>query len=226
MHIEPSVVDAAKVGLSYVTAAGAAGIGLKLAYDTVEEGVSPLSMIGRIIICTGLVLSFFEVFPHFPVGVSEVHFILGSTLFLLFGAGPAALGLALGLGLQAAILSPSDLPQYGMNLTTLIVPLLAVTALSKRLIPKGTAYKDLSYKQALTLSTTYQGGIVAWVAFWVFYGQGFGAETFASLAAFALAYMSVIVIEPFVDLAVLWTAKKWDHLKESDLVSRRVYAAA
>jgi hypothetical protein len=29
--------------------------------------------------------------------VSEVHFILGSTLFLMFGAAPAAFGLAIGL---------------------------------------------------------------------------------------------------------------------------------
>ena len=46
---------------------------------------------------TALVLTFFQVLPHYPVGISEVHLILGSTLFLLFGAAPTALGLALGL---------------------------------------------------------------------------------------------------------------------------------
>ena len=41
--------------------------------------------------------------------------------------------------------------------------------------PPGTAYIDLKYSQALTLSTAYQGGVVAWVAFWAIYGAGFGA---------------------------------------------------
>jgi hypothetical protein len=40
------------------------------------------------------------------VGVSEVHFILGSTLFLMFGAGPAALGLAAGLLAQGLFWLP------------------------------------------------------------------------------------------------------------------------
>ena len=51
-------------------------------------------------LATGAVLTFFQLLPHPPVGVSEVHLILGSTLFLVLGAGPAALGLALGLLLQ------------------------------------------------------------------------------------------------------------------------------
>jgi hypothetical protein len=55
---------------------------------------------------TLLVFSFFEVLPHHAVGVSEVHFILGSTLYLIFGAGPAAIGLALGLLIQGVLSSP------------------------------------------------------------------------------------------------------------------------
>jgi hypothetical protein len=62
-----------------------------------------------------------------------------------------------------------------MNVTTLIVPLWAVAMLAKRIIPAGTAYVDLRYRDVLALSAMYQGGVVAWVAFWAFYGQGFGA---------------------------------------------------
>jgi hypothetical protein len=86
-------------------------------------------------------------------------------------AAPAA-----GLLLQGLLFAPFDLPQYGMNVTTLLVPLWAVSQLAKRIVAPRTAYVDLSYTQALALSTAYQGGVVAWVAFWAFYGQGFGAE--------------------------------------------------
>ena len=59
-----------------------------------------------------------------------------------------------------------------MNVTTLLVPLFAIQALAKKVIARDTAYVDLRYSQALALSTAYQGGIVAWVAFWAIYGQG------------------------------------------------------
>ena len=225
MHIEPGVVDGAKVALSYVTAAGAMGYGAKLALDTIRrEGVTPLAV--RSALATVLVFCFFEVFPHYPVGVSEVHLILGTTLFLLFGAAPAAIGLALGLLIQGIFFSPGDLPQYGMNVTTLLVPLVLVGALARRMIPASTAYKDVQYRHCLALSTAYQGGVVAWVAFWAFYGQGFGAENLANVGAFGLAYVSVIVIEPLADLAVLAAAKALHRLADSKMFHSRLYRAA
>lgn len=207
MHIEPGVVDGAKIALSYATAIGAAGLIGKMALDTIKHdgGVSALAV--RSVISTILVFIFFQVLPHYPVGVSEVHFILGSTLYLLFGGGAAAIGLAAGLLLQGVIFAPIDLPQYGINLTTLIVPLWAVGMLAKRIVAPKTAYVDLSYKQALVLSTAFQGGIVSWVAFWAFYGQGFGVENLASVASFSAAYMLVIIVEPIADLAILFGAK-------------------
>jgi hypothetical protein len=36
MHIEPGVIDGAKMALSYATAAGAFGIAAKLAADTIR----------------------------------------------------------------------------------------------------------------------------------------------------------------------------------------------
>ena len=225
MHIEPGIVDGAKIVLSYATAATAGAYAIKLAATTARErGAVSLAM--RTAATTALVFSFFEILPHFSVGVSEVHFIFGSTLFLLFGAAPAALGLALGLLLQGLFFVPSDLPQYGMNVTTLLVPLFAINALSERIITRDTAYVDLKYGQALSLSSAYQAGIVAWVAFWALYGRGFGAENLASIATFAGSYALVIVVEPLVDLAVLALAKSLRGLSDGAFVTARLHHPA
>ncbi|MBZ9938935.1 energy-coupling factor ABC transporter permease [Mesorhizobium sp. BR1-1-16] len=225
MHIEPGLVDSSKIWLSYVTAAGAGGYALKLAAETIRAR-GPLSLLARSGATTALVFAFFEILPHYPVGVSEVHLILGSTLFLVFGAAPAAIGLALGLLIQGLFFAPFDLPQYGMNVTTLLVPLFALSALAPRVIAAGTPYVELKYRQALALSTTYQAGIVAWVAFWAFYGHGFTADNTAAIASFGGAYMPVIIIEPLVDLVVLAAAKTLHRLKGNPLFERRLFEAA
>jgi len=225
MHIEPGLVDGAKITLSYATAAAAVGYSVKLVPQTVrEQGLVSFAL--RTAVATALVFSFFEVLPHVRVGVSELHLILGSTLFLLFGAAPAACGLALGLLAQGLFFEPADLPQYGMNVTTLLVPLFAIRTLAERVIPGKSAYVDLRYGQALALSTAYQSGIVAWVAFWALYGAGFGAQNLASIASFAASYALVIVVEPLVDLAVLAAAKSLRDVVAGGLVTRRLHHAA
>jgi hypothetical protein len=226
MHIVPGVVDGAKIVLSYATAAASFGLAAKMAMDTIRKDGGMAALLTRSVITTALVFSFFELLPHYPVGVSEVHLILGSTLFLIFGAGPAAIGFALGLLLQGVFLAPFDLPQYGMNVTTLLVPLYAISLLARRIIPANTPYVDLTYRQALALSTSYQGGIVAWVAFWALYGHGFTAENIGNILAFGGAYMLVILLEPLLDLAVLAGAKTIRQLKNTVLVQQRVYQAA
>lgn len=225
MHIEPEVVQGAKLALSYTTAAVSIGYLGKTALESLrEQGLASLAL--RAVLATGAVFSFFELLPHYPVGgVSEVHIILGSTLFLLLGAAPAGIGLALGLLVQSLFFAPQDMPQYAMNVTTLLVPLFALQVLAKRIIAPKTAYVDITYAQALALSTAFQAGIVAWVAFWVLYGQGISVETFSSLSLFGGAYMLVVLGEPLVDLAVLALAKMAHGLKGSALVTRRLYAA-
>ena len=224
MHIEPELVDAGKLWLSYATATGAVAYAFKQAWEMVrDQGVG--SLLVRSSVTTALVLFFFEVLPHHPVGVSEVHLILGSTLFLLFGAAPAALGLGAGLLLQGLAFSPIDLPQYGMNVTTLLVPLFAISALARRIIRPATPYVDLTYRQALALSTTYQAGIVVWVAFWAIYGQGFTAVNTVSVLSFGAAYMTVILIEPLVDLTVLTAAKMFARREGRVLFELRVFSA-
>src|SRR5215467_784167 len=225
MHIEPGIVDGTKIVLSYATVAAAGGYATKLAADTVREQ-GAVSFLTRTVVTTALVFCFFEILPHYSVGVSEVHFIFGSTLFLIFGAAPAAFGLALGLLLQGLFFVPTDLPQYGMNVTTLLVPLFAINALAVRIIARDTAYVDLKYGQALSLSSAYQAGIVAWVAFWALYGRGFGAENLSSIATFAGSYAMVIVIEPLVDLGVLALAKSLRGVLDGGLVTPRLHNAA
>lgn len=225
MHIEPGLVDTTKILLSYATATTATLYATKLAVDAAHKD-GPLALIARACLCIGLVFCFFEVAPHHPVGVSEVHLILGTTLMLIFGVAPAAIGLMGGLLIQSVFFAQQDLPQYGMNVTTLLVPLFATAALARRIVPANVAYVDLTYGQAFKLSAAYQGGIVAWVAFWAIYGRGVGMENISQIATFGAAYMTVVLVEPLVDLGVLAAAKALRRLQGNLLVNQRVYSAA
>lgn len=222
MHIEAGVVQGAKMVLSYGTAAVSFGIAAKLAVENMKEN-GLFSLVAKTLMATILVFVFFEVFPHHAIGVSEVHLILGSTIFLIFGAAPAAFGLAFGLLVQGLFFEQFDLPQYGINVTTLLMPLFAMSYVASKVIPKDVAHKDIKYADALKLSLMYQGGIVSWVAFWAFYGQGFGAENLSAVFSFGTAYMSVVILEPLVDLAVLAGAKAMSSLQNSTLVEKRLY---
>lgn len=225
MHIEAGVVQGAKMLLSYGTAAVSFGISGKLALETMKNN-GIVSFAVKTLISTILVFMFFELFPHQSVGISEVHLILGSTIFLIFGAAPAAFGLAFGLLIQGLFFAQFDLPQYGINVTTLLMPLFAMSYLAKKIIPSNTAYKDIAYKDALKLSVAYQGGIVTWVAFWAIYGQGFSIENLSAISSFGIAYMSVVILEPFIDLAVLAGAKTLSNLENSSFINKRVYNPA
>lgn len=225
MHIENGVVAGAKMVLSYGTSIVSFGIAAKLAVQSIKDsGAIPLLV--KTIMTSFLVLMFFELFPHQAVGISEVHLILGSTLFLIFGASASALGLAIGLLIQGIFFAQFDLPQYGINVTTLLMPLFVMKIVADKIIPKNIAYKDITYKDTLKLSLVYQGGIVTWVAFWAFYGQGFGIENLSAVFTFGAAYMSVVLIEPLVDLAILAAAKTMFSLKTSSFVNPRLFNKA
>ena len=206
MHIEAGVVNGAKMLLSYGTATAVIGVTAKLAVENIKEN-GALSLVIKSIIATIIVFSCFEVLPHYPIGVSEVHLILGTTIFLVFGIAPAAIGLALGLLIQGLFFAQFDLPQYGINVTTLLASMLILNYAMKSIVSKNTAYKDIKYSQMLKMSIVWQGAIVSWVAFWAFYGQGFNTTTISSVFSFGSAYMAVVLVEPFVDLAVLAAVK-------------------
>ncbi len=225
MHIEPGVVDGAKILLSVGTASVACALTVEAIIDTLRSnGVSAL--INRTLMTTFLVFLSFEVLWHHPVGVSEVHLIMGSTLFLLFGVAPTALGLTLGLLIQGIFFAPTDLPQFGMNLTSLLLPLFAMSLVARQIVKPSIAYVDLSYRQTLKLSLVFQGGVVTWVAFWTLYGQGVSATNWEALASFAAAYGIVVVIEPLLDLGVLAIAKQMDSKDIRALFASRLTAAS
>ena len=206
MHIESGIVDGTKMLLSYGTTAVVLGVSAKLAIENIREN-NFLSFILKSIISTIIVFFCFEVLPHQAVGVSEVHLILGTTIFLIFGIAPAIIGLAVGLLVQGMFFAQFDLPQYGINVTTLLASMLLLQVVSKNIIPAGMAYKDISYAQMLKMSALWQGSIVTWVAFWALYGQGFSTENIMSVSSFSIAYMGVVLIEPIVDLAILAALK-------------------
>ena len=208
MHIEAGVVIGTKILLSYATGVAVVGMGAKLAWEHIQES-GALSLLLRTIISIGLVFTFFEVFPHYPIGVSEVHLILGTTLLMVFGVAPAMFGLALGLLLQGVTVAQFDLPQYGINVTTLLASMIILNMATKKIVPEGTAYKDISYTQMLKMSLVWEGAIVSWVAFWAFYGQGFTAENIQNVLSFGGAYMLVVLLEPLIDLAILSAVKAW-----------------
>lgn len=226
MHIEPGVVDGAKIALSYATAAASVGLVGRMAVESLRRDGGAPALLARSAATTLLTLACFEVLPHHPVGVSEVHLILGSTLFLMFGGGAAAIGLMLGLLIQGLAFEPADLPQYGMNLTTLIVPMWAMSELARRIIPARTAYVDLAYRDVLALSAAYQAGVVAWVAFWAFYGHGVTMVNVAAVGSFGLAYLAVVAIEPLVGLAALAAAKGARAATSTGLFNARLHRAA
>ena len=88
-----------------------------------------------------------------------MHLILGTTIFLVMGLAPAAIGLAIGLLIQGLFFAQFDLPQYGINVTTLLASIFILNAAVKRIIPADTAYKDISYKQMVAMSLVWEGAI-------------------------------------------------------------------
>ena len=226
MHIEAGVVDGAKMLLSYGTGAGVLAMSGKVAYENIKDN-GLISFLLKSLIATIIVFFCFEVLPHYPIGISEVHLILGTTIFLIFGIAPASVGLALGLLIQGVFFAQFDLPQYGINVTTLLASMFILNIAVQKIIPSGTAYKDINYMQMLKMSIVWEGAIVSWVAFWAFYGQGFGAENLSNIFTFGGAYMSVILIEPLIDLTILSMVKYFysDDKKCTPLFDKRLCKA-
>lgn len=223
MHLEPGVVTGGKLALAYAAAAGSVAIMASLCMHTVREDGGKAALALRSVATTILVLIFFEVFPHYSVGVSEVHFIFGATLYLVFGGGPAAIGLAVGLLIQGLLFAPNDLPQYFINVTTLIVPLWAVDKVAHRIIRPDTPYVSLAPTQVVSLAATYQGGVILLVVLWSLYGGGFGAANLAQVGAFSINYLVVILVEPIVAMLILAGAKTIDPMVKAPILHKRLH---
>ena len=64
------------------------------------------------------------------------------------------------------------------------------------------------------------------MAFWALYGQGFTSSNLIAISSFGGAYLSVILLEPLVDLAVLALAKRAASLQGQPFLERRLYQSA
>lgn len=90
MHIESEIVTGARLVLSYATGIATGCVVAKFVVETIRER-GALSFAMQASAATGLVFTLVEILPHFAVGVSEVHFVLGLTLLLLSGAAAGCL---------------------------------------------------------------------------------------------------------------------------------------
>jgi cobalt/nickel transport system permease protein len=198
MHIEPGVLNATKI-----LAANAVAIA------TLAPQLRGLIASPAAVVKTLLAAAFFSLFMqvwHMPAGPSEIHFVGASTIYFVFGFRPALFGLALGLLLQGGIFAPQDLVHLGVNALSLMLPLIAVHALSGRRLAASASGNPLGWRRIMAFDAPYYAGVVAMVGFWLALGE---AQTpLASWAAFAVAYLPVVALEPAFTLVMLRVLKK------------------
>lgn len=195
MHIEPGVLDAAKV-----MGANAAAVA------TLAAHAPKLVRSPDAIVKTVLAAAFFSVFMeifHMPVGPSELHFVGASAVYFTFGFLPTMFGFALGLLMQGLLFEPQDLVHLGVNSLSLIVPLVAVhAAVGKRFFAEGEARERVTWRRIMGFDAAYYSGVVAMVGFWLLLGEE--ATPLADWATFALSYLPLVLCEP----VFTWVALK------------------
>ena len=84
MHIEPGVVNGAKIGLSYLTGAAAIAMGLKMLIQRMFTNISLLVTSFRCLITTIFVFSFFRDTPPISTGCIRGPFYIWSYLVFIF----------------------------------------------------------------------------------------------------------------------------------------------
>lgn len=192
MHIEPGVLDAAKIASANVAALGTLAAS---AYGFVRRP----SDLAR----TALAALFFSIFMqiwHMQVGPSELHLIGASAIYFTFGFLPTLFGFALGLALQGLVFEPQDLVHLGVNSLSLMVPLIAVhAAFGRRFFARDGI--ETKWASVLKFDAAYYAGVVAMVGFWLALGQE--PTPLRSWATFAASYLPLVVLEPLFTLLVL-----------------------
>ena len=199
MHIEPGVLDAAKIASANIAAMGTLGAS---AFGVLRRPADLAK--------TLLAALFFSVFMqiwHMPVGPSELHLIGASAIYFTFGFLPTLLGFALGLALQGLLFEPQDLVHLGVNSLSLMVPLIAVHAAFGRRFFAGGGI-EARWASALRFDAAYYAGVVAMVGFWLALGQE--PTPLQSWATFAASYLPLIALEPAFTLLVLKGLKRFE----------------
>jgi cobalt/nickel transport system permease protein len=190
MHIEPGILSGAKIAAANLAAASL------LASQAPQLVRKP-----QLILRTLLAALFFSVFMQsfqLPAGASELHFIGVMPIYLALGFVPALLGFGLGLLLQGLIFEPADLLHLGVNILSLAVPLVALHATVGRRLAAGAATR---VDAVLRLDAAYYAGVVVMVGFWLAVGEF--ATPLAEWAAFAAAYLPVVLLEPLLTVALV-----------------------
>ncbi len=197
MHIEPGVLDAAKIASANVAALGALGAS---AWRLVRR---PADLAKTLL--AALFFSIFMQVWHMPVGPSELHLIGASAIYFTFGFLPTLFGFALGLALQGLMFEPQDLVHLGVNSLSLMVPLIAVHAAFGRRFFSGV---ETRWSSVLKFDAAYYAGVVAMVGFWLALGQE--PTPLQSWARFAASYLPLVALEPLFTLAVLKGLKRFE----------------
>lgn len=160
MHIDPSVLNSAKVRDANVTATLAAFSPMLI--------TRPDNVIKTLLVAT-FVLVFMEVF-HLPVGPSELHFVGVSVVYFVFGFIPTLFGFAMGLLLQGLLFEPNDLVHLGGNSLSLMLPLIAAYVLLGRRFFSEDG-RSIRWTEVVKFDAVYYTSVVAMVGFWLAAGE-------------------------------------------------------
>lgn len=203
MHIEPGIIDAARLGGANLAAAG-------LLASQLNGLVCTPRQIGPQVVKTLLAAAIFSMLMqvwHLPVGPSELHLVGATTVYLLFGFGPTLLGFGLGLLLQALLFDPQDLLHLGVNTLSLGLPLLVMhAAFGRRLFAAETAER-FTLLRVLRLDAAYYAGVAAMVGFWLLLSTD--AVAVADWARWALAYLPVLLLEAMLSFLAVTAIGRW-----------------
>lgn len=203
MHIEPGYLSAAKLVYANVTAVGLIGFYLQGLLRNPAD-----------ILRTVLAAIFFSLFMqsfHMPVGPSELHFVGGIAIYLMFGFVPALLGFAGGLLLQGVLFEPADLINLAVNSLSLMLPLVSVHYTFGRRFTEFGASNGISWKQVLQMDAAYYAGVTSMVGFWLFVGDQ--ATVWLEWAKFASSYVFVVMFEPLLSIVVLYAIRRYHHAR-------------
>jgi ABC-type Co2+ transport system permease subunit len=197
MHIEPGVLNAAKVLYANATTIA-----------TLAVFAPKLLRRPDYLIKTALAALFFSVFMevfHLPVGASELHFVGASAVYFVFGFVPTLLGFAIGLLLQGLLFEPQDLVHLGVNSLSLILPLIATHGLlGRRFFVEGGL--SIRWAEVVKFDALYYFGVVAMVGFWLALGEE--PTPLHNWLLFAASYLPLVLCEPLFTCLVVRTLKR------------------
>lgn len=193
MHIEPGVLNAAKV-LS--ANAGAVTTLAVYAPGLVRRPIE----IGKVLLAAAFFSVFMQVF-HMPVGASELHFVGASAVYFTFGFLPTLFGFAIGLLLQGMIFEPQDLLHLGVNSLSLILPLIATHELIGKRFFQTDDKTPVKWSTIVRFDAAYYSGVVGMVGFWLALGNE--PTPFYNWLIFAASYLPLVFCEPLFTWGVV-----------------------